>query len=462
MDEATVLPHVKSTTLSKRQQKIALKQRQAAKENNTNFRAAERNFKAKFVEPNMENVVDFSALHNNTASTNSRIRRVLLPENLFDLDSSFFKLPDNVSKLPETYKDKQLAYTLTDHPVIPNPFTATAQKHLVKNTLCDWARKPNKNSLDPFYRMSESKSLFEHHIEDVMNSNNPNHAPFVFKTLFEKPSEAQNLKTIDENESIKNVAVIKKECGNLFEKNEDQGYKPIVTEPKNEFYRQDHTATELLESIRWTTIGNQYNWSTKSYDTDIQAPISEELSHLMSIIVRSISGAKIAGSLTDDFSESHIVNSYDYNKYKVEAGVINYYGLNSTLLAHVDKSENNMEAPLISISLGCSCIYLVGGDTKQDTLTPILLRSGDIIASCGASRTSYHGVPRIFENSCPSFLTAHSSDSDTLIDPANSTHNLDKVTDGHLNQNLTGKLWAPYAEYISTHRINFNARQCNN
>ncbi|OLY82782.1 Alpha-ketoglutarate-dependent dioxygenase alkB [Smittium mucronatum] len=470
MEKTKTRPLTSTTTLSKRQQKIAMKQLSSTKENNTSFRSAERNFKAKFTNPNMENVVDFSNLENNSIESNSKILLVELSENLYDLDKNLFSnfTTEKYSSKEENDFQKplggrQIAYSLIGHPVLPNPFTETTQRRLIKNTLCEWARKPNKTSLDPFYAMRDNESLFERHIIDLTNYSNPEHEPFYYKSLFQDTSEAKESFEYSENQNTKNLSATSSdlqiasstETNNAQKHNSNESNKITVTEPKNSFYRQNHTATELLDSLRWTTIGNQYNWTTKSYDTNLQIPIHSDLVHLMTTVVRSISQAKIVGSLNEKFSNNMIINDYDYLKYKVEAGVINYYGLDSTLLAHVDRSENNMEAPLVSISLGCSCIYLIGGETKDDIPTPILLRSGDIIASCGKSRSSFHGVPRIFQNSSPSYLT----NPEIIYDSETFTSSTDPET-LRKDQKALNSDWKPFSDYIASHRINFNARQC--
>lgn len=84
------------------------------------------------------------------------------------------------------------------------------------------------------------------------------------------------------------------------------------------------------------------------------------------------------------------------NSYQAEAAIVNYYHLDSTLSAHVDHSEFDKKAPLISISFGQPAIFLIGGETKQTRPTAIFLRSGDIIISQDECRQVYHAVPRVF------------------------------------------------------------------
>ncbi len=78
-----------------------------------------------------------------------------------------------------------------------------------------------------------------------------------------------------------------------------------------------------------------------------------------------------------------------------EAAIVNYYPIGATMGGHLDDAEYTMEKPIISISLGCSAIFLLGGRDKTVKPTPILVRSGDVIVMSGESRYCYHGVPYI-------------------------------------------------------------------
>mmetsp|Transcript_18996 Transcript_18996/g.42287 ORF Transcript_18996/g.42287 Transcript_18996/m.42287 type:complete len:147 (-) Transcript_18996:1000-1440(-) len=60
---------------------------------------------------------------------------------------------------------------------------------------------------------------------------------------------------------------------------------------------------------------------------------------------------------------------------------------------HLDDAEHTMDKPIVSISIGCSAIFLVGGRERSVKPTPILVRSGDAIIMAGDSRYAYHGVP---------------------------------------------------------------------
>ena len=78
-----------------------------------------------------------------------------------------------------------------------------------------------------------------------------------------------------------------------------------------------------------------------------------------------------------------------FKGFKPEAGIINYYHLNSTLSGHQDHSEENLNAPLFSVSYGNSALFLIGGKTKDVKPKAVVLRSGDIVVMSGESRLAY-------------------------------------------------------------------------
>jgi alkylated DNA repair protein alkB family protein 1 len=78
-----------------------------------------------------------------------------------------------------------------------------------------------------------------------------------------------------------------------------------------------------------------------------------------------------------------------------ETAIVNFYSVGNHMGGHLDDAEHAMDKPIISLSLGCSAIFLIGGKVKSIKPTPILVRSGDVIIMSGASRSCYHGIPLI-------------------------------------------------------------------
>jgi DNA oxidative demethylase len=79
-----------------------------------------------------------------------------------------------------------------------------------------------------------------------------------------------------------------------------------------------------------------------------------------------------------------------------EACLINFYDPMAKMGLHQDRDEADFDAPVISISLGDSCSFRVGGQKRSEPTRSIRLSSGDVVALGGAARLAFHGVDRIY------------------------------------------------------------------
>lgn len=78
-----------------------------------------------------------------------------------------------------------------------------------------------------------------------------------------------------------------------------------------------------------------------------------------------------------------------------EACLINYYPGGAKMGSHVDRDEADRAAPVLSVSLGDSAVFHVGGLKRTDPKTRVTLRSGDVLILEGPSRFAHHGIDRI-------------------------------------------------------------------
>lgn len=78
-----------------------------------------------------------------------------------------------------------------------------------------------------------------------------------------------------------------------------------------------------------------------------------------------------------------------------EACLINWYGPTARMGLHQDRDEADFSAPVLSVSLGDSCRFRVGGPRRTDPTRSFELRSGDVLLLEGESRLAFHGVDRI-------------------------------------------------------------------
>ncbi|KAJ8646097.1 hypothetical protein MRB53_007845 [Persea americana] len=176
-------------------------------------------------------------------------------------------------------------------------------------------------------------------------------------------------------------------------------------------------ASTLLRKLRWSTLGLQFDWSKRNYDVSL--PHNKIPDALCRLAKKLAAPAMPVGE-----------------EFQPEAAIVNYFGSGDMLGGHLDDMEADWSKPIVSISLGCKAIFLLGGKSREETPVAMLLRSGDIVLMAGQARECFHGVPRIFtdeENAEVSILASQFSCKDDRC----------------------------LAEYIRTSRININIRQVN-
>jgi alkylated DNA repair protein (DNA oxidative demethylase) len=78
-----------------------------------------------------------------------------------------------------------------------------------------------------------------------------------------------------------------------------------------------------------------------------------------------------------------------------QACLINFYGASARLGLHQDRDEQDLAAPVVSLSLGDTGLFRVGGCKRNDPTRSLRLASGDAVVLGGAGRLAFHGVDRI-------------------------------------------------------------------
>jgi len=81
--------------------------------------------------------------------------------------------------------------------------------------------------------------------------------------------------------------------------------------------------------------------------------------------------------------------------YPPEACLINWYGPTAKLGLHRDRDEEAKEAPILSISLGDTALFRLGGPERKSATRSFRIASGDVLVLEGPSRHWFHGVDRI-------------------------------------------------------------------
>ena len=78
-----------------------------------------------------------------------------------------------------------------------------------------------------------------------------------------------------------------------------------------------------------------------------------------------------------------------------EACLINFYDAGARMGLHQDRDEQELAAPVLSLSLGDSALFRLGGSKRSDPTRSFWLRSGDALTLRGPARLAFHGVDRI-------------------------------------------------------------------
>jgi alkylated DNA repair protein (DNA oxidative demethylase) len=79
-----------------------------------------------------------------------------------------------------------------------------------------------------------------------------------------------------------------------------------------------------------------------------------------------------------------------------EACLVNFYTDDARMGLHQDRDEADLETPVVSISLGDSCLFRVGGRERNDRTLSFKLSSGDVVVLGGEGRLAFHGVDKIY------------------------------------------------------------------
>jgi DNA oxidative demethylase len=78
-----------------------------------------------------------------------------------------------------------------------------------------------------------------------------------------------------------------------------------------------------------------------------------------------------------------------------QACLINVYDAEARMGLHQDRDEADFSAPVVSLSLGDTCLFRIGGTRRSDPTRSLRLASGDALVLAGAARLAFHGVDRI-------------------------------------------------------------------
>jgi alkylated DNA repair protein (DNA oxidative demethylase) len=89
---------------------------------------------------------------------------------------------------------------------------------------------------------------------------------------------------------------------------------------------------------------------------------------------------------------SQAATATGWGNFVPNACLINRYESGAGMGLHQDKDEQDLTQPIVSVSLGSTCKFLIGGSKRSDATRSITLNDGDVLVWGGVSRLVYHGV----------------------------------------------------------------------
>ena len=82
-----------------------------------------------------------------------------------------------------------------------------------------------------------------------------------------------------------------------------------------------------------------------------------------------------------------------------EACLVNLYGAGTRMGLHQDRDEADLDAPVVSVSLGDTAVFRIGGAARGDPTRSLRLASGDVFVFGGPARLIFHGIDRVIAGS---------------------------------------------------------------
>lgn len=122
-----------------------------------------------------------------------------------------------------------------------------------------------------------------------------------------------------------------------------------------------------------------YHYLRTHPSTGAQLPAIPELAHELGNLALDRAGVRRISF------DSMLLNAYEAD-------------LGGRLGLHVDTQELDPDKPLVSLSLGADCEFVIGGLERDIKPDKVVLSSGDGIVMSGNSRLWFHGVERTWHS----------------------------------------------------------------
>lgn len=82
-----------------------------------------------------------------------------------------------------------------------------------------------------------------------------------------------------------------------------------------------------------------------------------------------------------------------------DACLANLYREGAKMGLHQDRDEKDFSVPVLSLSLGDTAVFRIGGASRGGPTASLKLASGDVCLLAGDARLAFHGIDRVLEGS---------------------------------------------------------------
>lgn len=124
-------------------------------------------------------------------------------------------------------------------------------------------------------------------------------------------------------------------------------------------------------ALGWTSDRRGYRYSATDPDSGLPWPA---MPHVLAQLAHA--AAQRAG----------------FDGFSPEACLVNRYLPGARLALHQDRDERDVDAPIVSVSLGMRATFLFGGLARTEPAARVALHHGDVVVWGGVDRLRFHGV----------------------------------------------------------------------
>lgn len=82
-----------------------------------------------------------------------------------------------------------------------------------------------------------------------------------------------------------------------------------------------------------------------------------------------------------------------------DACLVNLYRASARMGLHQDRDEEDFAHPVVSVSLGDTALFRLGGRERRGSTASFRLASGDVCVLAGEARLAFHGIDRVIAGS---------------------------------------------------------------